>query len=1057
MKNQLKKSLTSFRKGLAMLVLMVCVSTLSWAQSQISGVVKDAATDDPIPGVNVVVKGTTTGTITDFDGKYSISAPSDAVLTFSFIGYQTAEESVSSRTVVNVALKSDYELIDEVVAIGYGVQRKSDLTGSVAKVSGEDIQGLSTTDAAAALQGKAAGVQIINSSGKPGQAASIRVRGYSSNSDKIGPLLIVDGLQVSSIQYLDPELIESMEVLKDAASAAIYGAEAGNGVVLITTKNGSKSKGEGTITYSGKWTLQSLGKVPELLNAKEFIEWMGMLGETIDKDMADAQKLYSWNPKTDTNWLDEFTENTWSKQHSLSFAGGNDRGNYFLNLNYVNQNGIVKGNKDLYERLTAQINADYKVKDWLQVGTNTSIEKWRTSSVSEQGYGTAFEMLLLIDPLTPVYWDSADQMIPGMKTAYDKAIAGGIPYSFYGEEVDGKFKYYATSPFNQRLSGGSPFIQKARAFGKSNGVNVNGSVFANLTPFEFLTVSSRFGYRLAFNNSHGWNEPYYVSEQALNKEYNISASSNNSIYYQWENFMNFNKTFNDVHNVGAMVGMAFRQNNTDGTGASASGQDIMNSYEPNYLYLDQVKNEGVNYADPESGEPSKTTRRSNNMPGVSTSLSYFGRLSYSYDSRYSLQFNFRSDAFDSSKLAKKNRWGSFPSVSAGWTVSNESFIKDNVDPSALSFLKVRGSWGRNGNVAILSGYKYTSTISVNSDWYQSGSTESLSLGSKPSGVANPDLTWETSDQVDLGLDARFLNDRLSLGIDYYKKKTKDLLVDAPCLPESGVSSMTLNAGEVENKGLEVELSWKDKIGDFSYTVSANMATLKNEVTYLAKSIERMQGAGVGGSNYTKLTTQFEKGEPIWYMYGYKYLGKDAEGRAKFYDKNNDGTIDNNDRMNIGYGVPDVTYGITLNLAYKGLDFTLFGTGAIGNDIYYGMYREGYSNVSRYFYDEAKKGNLPTPSTIAGDEHFWSSTATVFDGSYFKIKQMQLGYTLPKQITSKAFIQNLRCYISLDDFFTFTDYIGLDPETAQQNHNGPGMDTGAYPTMRKMVLGVNVTF
>ncbi|MCQ2235390.1 MAG: SusC/RagA family TonB-linked outer membrane protein [Bacteroidales bacterium] len=1057
MKNLLMKSLTLLRRGTAMLVLMACVSTLSWAQSQVSGVVTDGSTNEPIPGVNVLVKGTTTGTITDIDGKYTISAPSDAVLVYSFIGYETAEEAVAGRTSINVVLKSDSELIDEVVAVGYGFQRKSDLTGSVAKVSGDDIQGLSTTDAAAALQGKAAGVQIINSSGKPGQGASIRVRGYSSNSDKIGPLLIVDGLQVSSIQYLDPELIESMEVLKDAASAAIYGAEAGNGVVLITTKSGSKHKGEGTITYSGKWTNQSLGKVPELLNASEFIEWMRMLGEPIDTDMETAKNLYGWNPKTDTDWLSEFMANSWSQQHSLSFAGGNDRGNYFLNINYVNQDGIVKGKKDVYERLTGQINADYKVKDWLQVGTNTSIEKWRTSSISEQGYGTAFEMLLLIDPLTPVYWDSADQMIPAMKTKFDEVQAGGKPYAFYGEkDADGNItKYYATSFFNQRLSGGSPFIQKDRAFGTSNGVNINGSVFANLTPFDFLTVTSRFGYRLSFSNNHGWNEPYYVSEQAKEEEFNISADSNNSIYYQWENFANFNKTFNDVHNVGAMVGMAFRQTNTDGTNASAKGQDIMNSYDVNYRYLSQVKNEGVDYAD--ATKTSKTTKNIGNMPGVATSLSYFGRLSYSYDSRYNVQFNFRSDAFDASKLAKKNRWGNFPSVSAGWTISNEGFMKDNIDSSVLSFLKVRGSWGRNGNVNILSGYKYATTLAVNSDWYQSGATESLVLGSKPNGVANPNLKWETSEQVDLGLDARFLSDRLTVGLDYYRKLTKDLLVNAPCLPESGVSSMVLNAGEVENKGFELEATWKDKIGDLSYSVSANFATLKNEVTYLAKSIKRMQGAAIGGSNYTKLTTQFEKGEPIWYMYGYKYLGKNEDGSAKYYDKNNDGIIDNNDRMNVGYGVPDVTYGITLNLAYKGVDFTLFGTGAAGNDIYYGMYREGYSNCSRYFYDEAKKGNLPKPSEIAGSEQFWSSTANIFDGSYFKIKQMQLGYTLPKAITSKAFIQALRCYISLDDFFTFTSYPGLDPETAQMGSNGPGMDSGAYPTMRKMVLGVNVTF
>lgn len=1038
MKNLLMKKLAMFRYAFAVL-LLIGTSAMAWGQNQISGVVKDASTDEVIPGVNVVVKGTTDGTITDIDGKYTIKAPSDAVLVFSFIGYTTVEEAVAGRKSISVALKSDTELIDEIVAVGYGFQRKSDLTGSVASVRADDLKNRSTSDAAAALQGKAAGVQILNTSGKPGQGASIRVRGYSSNSDKIGPLLIVDGLQVSSIQYLDPELIESMEVLKDAASAAIYGAEAGNGVVLITTKNGNKSNGK--ITYSGKWSLQSLGKVPELLNASEFIDWMKMsLGsETVESDMATYKAQFGWDPKTNTNWLDEYFEDTWAQQHSLSFSGGNANGNYFLNLSYVNQNGIVKGDKDIYERFTAQVNADYKIKDWLQVGTNTSIEKWRSKGVSEQGYGTSFEMLLCIDPLTPVYWTKPEQMLPEYKGYYEDANS---KYVLYGD-ANGM---YATSYFNQRLAGGNPFSQRDRAYGKNDGVNINGTIFANLTPTKWLTFTSRMGYRLSFGNSSDYSTPYYLNSQTKGENYSISSQSDNSIFYQWENFLNINHTFAELHNLNVMLGMSFRQNNSNYTRASASGPDILSAYSSNFIYINCVNGND------------DTSKGIGGIPGKSTSLSYFGRLGYTFDSRYSVQVNFRSDAFDSSKLSADKRWGQFPSVSLGWTLSNESFIKDSIDPSILSFAKIRGSWGRNGNVNVLSNYSYTAGIATNGQWYQYNNNNVGSYGSMPNGLANPNLTWETSEQIDLGLDLRFLNDRLTLGLDWYKKTTKDLLVPAATLPESGASEMTMNAGEIENKGFEAELTWKDKAGDFSYSISGNMATLKNEVTYLEPTIARIGGATVDGSN---LTTQcyFEEGMPVWYMRGFKYKGRAADGSPLYYDKDGKETANpgDDDRQNIGQGIPKVTFGVTLNAEYKGIDLSVFGTGVAGNDIYYGMYRTGYNNIAKHFYDEAKAGNMPDPMKVAGDMYYWSSSACVFSGAFFKIKQIQLGYTLPKSLTEKAFMQNVRCYVSLDDFITITKYPGLDPETCSRGHNGLGIDSGAYPNMRKLVLGLNVTF
>ena len=1020
------------------LVFFTCISAS--AQIQIKGTVVSANDSEPMIGVAILEEGTSNGRITDLNGNYSIQVSnSNATLTASFIGYKTQTVKVNGRSVINFRLEEDTQVLDEVVVVGYGVQRKSDLTGAVASVNSKDLKGLATTDAAAALQGKAAGIQILNSSGAPGSGAEIRVRGYSSNSGNIGPLLIVDGLKVSSIQYLDPGLIESMEVLKDAASAAIYGSEAGNGVVLITTKNGG-GKGTGKITYNVRYTMNQLGHVPQLLNAEEFKDWMGMQGYNVEAAMSDAIRDYNWDQNTDTNWFDEFMGTSWSKQHSLSFQGSNDKGQYFANLTYVNQDGIVKGKNDYYERLTAQINADYKIKPWLQVGTNTSIEKWRRGSVSEYGYGSAFEMLLVMDPLTPTHWTDRSQYLAATGSVYD-AVQNGTSdtnYRFYGDDRG----MYATSYFNTELAGGTPFAQRDKnANNKNGGINVHSTFFANLTPFKGFTFTSRFGTRITQGNTYSYAEPYYITGRVSDTKYSISQTTSNGLYYQWENFANY-MTSIGKHSISAMAGMSYIQSESNGTTAGASGEELLSSYEENFRYLDCVL------------VSDKVSRTFSGTPGKSSSISYFGRLGYTYD----LQANFRADAFDTSKLPADKRWGYFPSLSAGWTLSNEKFFKNLVPDNIVSFAKLRASWGRNGNINVLSGYKYSSSIATGGQWYQYSNGTTVTNGSMPSGLANPNLTWETSDQLDFGLDLRLFNDALTISMDYYKKTTKDLLVDAPCLPETGVSSQMINAGEVQNKGFEFEATYKGNIGRLNYSVSGNFATLKNEVTYLDDRITRISGGSIVGANNT-IYTNFEQGMPVWYMRGYKYIGKNSEGQPLYLDKEGNETLTpgDEDQFNIGKGIPDLTYGITINLEYKGFDFSVFGTGTVGNDVYYGMYRTGYNNISKHFYDEAKKGNMPSLNTIAGDKIYWSSSALVFDGSYFKIKQLQLGYTLPKSITKKVFIENLRAYVSLDDFFTFTSYPGLDPEIASRSGNNVGLDAGAYPTMRKMTFGLNVTF
>lgn len=768
------------------------------------------------------------------------------------------------------------------------------------------------------------------------------------------------------------------------------------------------------------------------------------LGENqVKADLSDAESQYGWDPHTDTDWLSEYFENTWAQQHTITFQGGNDRGTYFASIGHVNQNGIVKGDKDQYERLTAQINADYKIKDWLQIGTNTSIEKWRSRGVSENNYGTAFEMLLLIDPLTPLYWTKPEQMLGDYKSNYEANLNETGKYHLFGDENG----YYATSYFNQRLAGGNPFSQRDRAEQKDDGININGSAYLNIKPIKQITYTSRLGYRISYSNSNNWQYPYYLNGQTKGDNYQIDGRINNALWYQWENFINYNETFAEKHNLNAMVGMSFRQSDDNYISATASGPDILKDYEQNFIYLKSVN------------ANSSTNKGFDGVPGTSRALSYFGRVTYSYDNRYSVQANFRADAFDSSKLSADTRWGKFFSASLGWTFSNEAFFKDLLDESIMSFGKIRASWGQNGNVNVLSGYKYLAAIATNEQFYNYDATNTGYYGSMPNGIANPDLTWETSEQIDLGADFRFLSDRLSLGIDWYKKTTKDLLVDAPIMPETGVSTMTTNAGEIENTGIELELTWKDKIGDVKYSVSGNMATLKNKVTFLDKSIQRIEGATVEGASPEVVRCYFEEGEPIWYMRGYKYAGVDTDGKALYYAQDGTTTKDPqaDDMCNVGSGIPTLTYGITINAEYKGFDLSIFGTGAAGNDIYYGLYRTGYNNIAKGIYDDFKSGKFPEASSVAGSGTFWRSSAMVYNGSFFKIKQIQLGYTLPKSITQKAYMQNVRAYISLDDYFTFTKYPGLDPETCTQEYNCPGLDKGAYPNMKKIVLGFSITF
>jgi len=842
-------------------------------------------------------------------------------------------------------------------------------------------------------------------------------------------------------------MIESIEILKDAASAAIYGAQAGNGVVLITTKTGTK--GTSTISYDAKYTVQSLARKPEIFGAEDWINYKRMSGYDIDA-MLEANNYDG----TDTDWFDVVFAPSWSPQHTLTFQGGNNVGHFFTSVNYVNNDGMVKGDRDVYKRLTAQINADYDLKKWLQIGTNNSIENWNTKSVSQMSqYGSVMNSVMTLDPLTPVYYASPDEFASSMKQAYD----AGRPILI--DPTNGL--YYATSKYITDDSG-NPLLQRDRVDRQNGGINLRGVLYGNLKPLKGLVITSRFGYRVGQYTVHSYNTPYFATPQASTYDYSISADANTNYYYQWENFANYNLAL-DRHNVTAMAGMSYTENNVDNVSASATGPNILSGYEPNFRYLNYVISNVVDGTE-------KTIKTFSNAPSQATQISYFGRLIYTFADRYSIQGNFRADAFDSSKLSEKTRWGYFPSFSAGWIVSNESFFEGIAERIPVTYLKLRGSWGLNGNINVLNNYMYNTTISYNSSWYQYMVDDGApTYGSAPSGLANPDLRWETSEQLDFGIDARFLNDRLSVSAGYYDKKTKDLLVTINPVPEIGVASTVVNAGSVLNRGFEFEAGWKDRIGDFTYAVNANFATLHNEVTYLDPAISRLTDnkGGVSGTN-NEVESAFEGGYPIWYFRGYKFGGVDSEtGAAIIEDVSGDGTISDADMTYLGKAIPDYTYGINIILGYKGLDLNVFGNGVAGNEIFTVFYRADtpMRNSLRYYYDNAwtpenKGASMPDPANVATSWKFWSSSAAMFNGAYFKFKQIQLGYTLPSALTQKILISRLRCYVSLDDYITFTKYPGADPETATASNNSAsaaGYDNGTYPQSRKVIFGLNLTF
>ena len=1021
-----------------LVMVFICLLTLGiqgiWAQEQllVKGTVTDKNTHEPLIGVTIKVKGSSVGAISDLDGNFQINTSPEAILVFSYVGYLQEEQKAAHR--LDIKMLPDLKSLEEVVVVGYGIQKKSDLTGSVTSVKAEDIQNRAITNINEAFSGKASGVQTYSSSGKPGSTPNIQVRGIGSNGSS-APLFVIDGRVSTSAGNLEPNDIESMEILKDGASAAIYGAAAGNGVILITTKKG---KGSGKISYDMQVASQSLAKVPHVMNSEEFIQYYD------ERGIINMEGVYqNWDFKTNTDWTDATFGPSLFMKHNISFQGGSEKGQFYISGSFLDNNGMIKGDEDTQRSYGGMVNASYKVKPWLEIGTNNNLNYQKTNSLADGGTTDNIIASSLITPplYAPTY--TLENMPPLMRSElnHDTKALGPLLQ-------DGKGNYYGIIPYIS-TNASNPLILAHRGHNENRITSLSGTTFMNITPIKNLVFTSRLSYSFFHSENYGASYPYFsiYSSGAYSPAISVSASSTSTNYWQWENFASYNFTAkNNSFNV--MLGSSYSETRNFGVtgtmGGNGNGDLGFSRNDPNFMYF-AYATAGAS-KNIYGGEPSYTRK-----------LAYFGRINYDYKNTYVLQFSLRADAADSSILPVDNRWGYFPAASAGWVISNEPFMEKS--KSWLDHLKLRASWGQNGSLASLGGYMYDSTVAKYGSYVFTNDLN-YSYAYAPTSLGNKNLKWETSEQFDLGFDVRLLKGRLLMSADYYHKNTKDLIVAGAKMSNiAGFASSPINAGSLTNKGFEFELGWKDNIGDFSYGVRANLTTLKNKVTKVYDTVDAIDGASLV---FSSVLTRFEKGQPAWYFYGYQYEGVNAEnGQPIYTDFSEDGQIGEDDKTYIGKGIPDYTYGITLNAAWKGLDLMVFGSGVGGVNIFnlYDASTAFANNVLSCYTDDRwtpDHTNATMPIASADLRMFMASTAHVFNGSYFKIKQIQLGYTLPEKIMQKIKMEKIRAYCSLENFFTFSDYPGYDPEVVGAG-NAAGIDMGLYPSSKKIVLGLNVTF
>ena len=1053
-----------------LLALMVSMASFAQDFSGILGTVIDE-NGDPVIGATVVEKAQPqNATITNIDGQFAIKVAEGTSLVISYVGYQTIE--VKAKNLMSVTLKEDAQVLNDVVVIGYGVQKKSVVTAAISKVTGDDLNLTRPSRIEDALKGKVSGVQITQASGQPGSASKFTIRGSGSvnNSD---PLYIVDGMAVEGgISYLNPVDIASVEILKDAASAAIYGARAANGVVLVTTKSGTS--GKTTINYDVSFGWQNPWKKKAVLNAQQYMTIMNeaqVNDGNVPRYSADYIAGFQGNG---TDWQDEvFNYNAPVQQHQVSVSGGNDKMNYFLSLGYFDQEGIVGGDYDRsnYNRWSLRSNSTYTVFEAnnrtflnkLKVGVNVGYSRAKSSGITTNTeYGSILGSALTFSPLQPVYLSEEE----------GKALLAEQPYAI---TKNGRVFSLPPTGFQELTNPVATLNQPAHGY--NNEDKFVASFYAELDVLPGLKFKSGYGADLAFWGYDGYGMQDYRGTMAHTDQSWVSSSMNRGFRWQVENVLTYQKTFAEKHNLTVVLGQSANRY----TYRNLSGNDYQ------LLDTDPLK-ANIDYAIADRSEE----RVSGGTGGYDKAslASYFGRLDYNFDERYMIQFTLRRDG--SSVFGTNNKWATFPAVSLGWNVLNEPYLQ-KVKPSWFNVMKIRASWGQNGNASI-GNFLYMSLMDGGENYYFGGSYNpqsqtndgSMVYGSSPGRVANPDVKWETSEQIDLGVDLRFFDSRLSFSFDYFKKKTKDMLAYMPVPTYIGQSSPMGNLGKMENWGYEFEFGWKDHVKDFSYYFNGNISILKNKMVDLGNESGETdyEGAGAGGVG----TYVHAKNGDVWpYFYGLKTNGlfqnwdevnsytnanggliqpNAHPGDVRFVDVDGDGSIGSGDRTKIGKGAPDVTFGFTLGAEWKGFDFNAAFQGTLGNDVFDFAQRGDVPAMNRpswimdRWHGEGTSNKIPRMTSANPNGNWQSSDLFIKNGSYMRLKTIQLGYTLPQNLTRVASIQRLRFYVSAENLLTITGYDGFDPELGGgdgASATAMGVDKGIYPQSRTIYVGANITF
>jgi len=1065
--------------ALTAMVLGLSVAT-AFAQ-QVKGTVTDA-TGYPVIGAAVIIDGSTNGTTTDLDGNYQLNnVAANATLTVSSIGYVSQTIQVNGRAVIDVVLEEDALMLDDVVVVGYGVQKKSVVTAAISSITSDNLKNQSNTRIDNVLQGMTSGVTVTQSSGAPDAGSQVRIRGVGSIHDS-APLYIVDGLAISGgIDYLNPNDIERIEVLKDAASGAVYGARAANGVILVTTKKGKA--GKATVSYDFSYGIQNVWRKPQVLNATEYAIMMNEAAI----NAGNAPKYdnpYQYGEGTD--WVGAvLNENAPVMKHDVNISGGSETVQYSLSTGYYSKEGIVGGNFGrsnydrftLHENLTATVFDKSNERNYLNkmVATTTaSYARINSTGIdSNSEYGSPLGSAMAMSPIESIYAD--DATVEYYKTRYPQ----GFDY-LVREAGTGRYYTVADDALYNEMK--NPLADLSLPGTKYWTDKFVGGASAELTIWDNLKFKTSVGVDMAFWGNHGYNIQYFLNGKRYNLDtvttsedgtqkttYASSASQemNRSLRWQVENVLTYNKTFGR-HTVSGLLGQSAISSSSSNVGASR--QNIQYQYDPWKISVNTAL--GTQTDGQRNGWGSWNSI-------VYSLASYFARASYNYDERYMAEATIRMDG--SSRFGDSNKWGYFPSVSLGWNFKNESFT-DNLP--WLSTGKLRVSYGVNGNDSI-GNFTYAVYMSGGNNYHfgtQNG-TEALYQGAKPSGLANPNVKWEESIQTNVGLDLGFWGNKLTATFDYYNKATNGMLLSLPVPSYTGESAPTGNLGDMTNHGLEFELSYRSNFGDFNYFINTNATYNKNKLTYLGDDATYLSA----GSGKYGVMARGDVGLPFPYFYGYHVLGvfqtqddinnyvnadgnpiqpKAVPGDLMMQDTDGSGDITDADRTYLGKGMPDWTFGVTIGFDWKGFDFSMLMQGQFGNVNILNVYRRTdlpyvnlNKNVLNRWTGEGTSNTQPRFTTTDG-LNLYISDALMENAAFLRCRNLQLGYTLPANIVKKVGLSRARVYFQAENLFTLTEYTGCDPEvTGDAGGYGTayGIDKGVYPQARTLSVGLNLNF